>query len=140
MLAGRRDDPKSDDRTARAPSSSSRPSGSEDTGTADLADLRRQVQQLAAQLQEHAASSATSLVGRAREGVNEVVTEVSSRGQEAVAGVRQVGENFTRAINDSLKKRPYTTLRHGLSLRHPQPLTEGRDECAYPVSCQHGTG
>jgi ElaB/YqjD/DUF883 family membrane-anchored ribosome-binding protein len=77
------------------------------------------VQQLAAQLQEHAASSATSLhaassatslVGRAREGVNEVVTEVSSRGQEAVAGVREVGDNFTRAIDDSLKKRPYTTL------------------------------
>jgi ElaB/YqjD/DUF883 family membrane-anchored ribosome-binding protein len=111
MAGGRGDGPKSDDRTAvsRAPSSS-RPSRFEDGGTADLTDLRRQVQRLAVQLQEHATSSAASLVGRAREGVNEVATEVSSRGQEAVAGVREVGNNFTRAIDGSLEKRPYTTL------------------------------
>ena len=101
MSTGRADDPKSDDRTtaARAPSSSSRSSGSEDGSTADLAGLRRQVQQLAAQLQEHAAASAASLVGRARES-----------GEDAVAGVREVGDNFAHAIDDSLKKRPYTTL------------------------------
>jgi hypothetical protein len=120
MPASRGDDPISDDRTAvlRAPTSSSHPFGSKNSSAADLADP--QVRQLAAPLREHAASSAASLVERAREDVNEVVNEVRSRGQEAVAGVREVGNNFTRAVDASLKKRPYTTLAVALSLRHPQ--------------------
>jgi len=65
-------------------------------------------------MQDYAATSASSLVGRAREGVGEMVAGVSTRGQEAVgeavAGVREVGDNLTHAIDESLKRRPYTTL------------------------------
>jgi len=35
---------------------------------------------------------------------------MSASGQDAVAGMRDVGDNVARAIDASLKQRPYTTL------------------------------
>ena len=39
-----------------------------------------------------------------------VVADASAKGQEAVDAVREVGDNMVDAIDESLKKRPYTTL------------------------------
>ena len=38
------------------------------------------------------------------------MSDVSAKGQEAVEAVRDVGDNVVDAIDESLKKRPYTTL------------------------------
>jgi ElaB/YqjD/DUF883 family membrane-anchored ribosome-binding protein len=39
-----------------------------------------------------------------------VIADVESKGQEAVEAVREVGDNVMDALDESLKKRPYTTL------------------------------
>jgi ElaB/YqjD/DUF883 family membrane-anchored ribosome-binding protein len=80
------------------------------TGSDEVGELRRQVQQLAEQVGEHVASSAAGVLNRAKAGVADAMSGVGDKGQEAVAGVREVGDNLTRAIDESLKRRPYTTL------------------------------
>jgi ElaB/YqjD/DUF883 family membrane-anchored ribosome-binding protein len=38
------------------------------------------------------------------------MSDAGAKGQEAVDAVREVGDNMLDAIDESLKKRPYTTL------------------------------
>ena len=38
------------------------------------------------------------------------VSDAGAKGQEAVEAVREVGDTLLEAIDESLKKRPYTTL------------------------------
>ena len=38
------------------------------------------------------------------------MSDASARGQEAVNAVREVGDTMVDAIDESLTKRPYTTL------------------------------
>jgi ElaB/YqjD/DUF883 family membrane-anchored ribosome-binding protein len=38
------------------------------------------------------------------------MSDASAKGQEAVNAVREVGDTMTDAIDESLRKRPYTTL------------------------------
>jgi ElaB/YqjD/DUF883 family membrane-anchored ribosome-binding protein len=91
----------------------SRSSGSPNEGrpsSDDVNELRRQVQQLTDQVNQHLATSTSNVLDRAKAGVADAMAEVGQKGQEAAAGVREVGGNLTRAIDDSLKRRPYTTL------------------------------
>ncbi len=47
---------------------------------------------------------------KAKSNVGGVVSDVQDKGMEAVGAVREVGDNVVDAIDESLKKRPYTTL------------------------------
>ena len=47
---------------------------------------------------------------RARSNVEGVVSDAAAKGQDAVDAVRDVGDNMVNAIDESLRKRPYTTL------------------------------
>ena len=42
--------------------------------------------------------------------IEDMVSDASAKGQEAVDAVREVGDNVVEAIDESLKRRPYTTL------------------------------
>jgi ElaB/YqjD/DUF883 family membrane-anchored ribosome-binding protein len=53
---------------------------------------------------------ARNAAGKARTRVEGVLSGVQERGMDAVEGAREVGDNFVDAIDESLKKRPYTTL------------------------------
>jgi ElaB/YqjD/DUF883 family membrane-anchored ribosome-binding protein len=77
---------------------------------ADLDELRKDVQKLADQLAGIFANKGNAVWNRARSNVEGVVSDVSAKGQEAVDAVREVGDNMADAIDESLKKRPYTTL------------------------------
>ena len=77
---------------------------------ADLDELRKDVQKLADQLAGIFANTGNAVWNRARSNVEGVVSDVSAKGQEAVDAVREVGDNMADAIDESLKKRPYTTL------------------------------
>jgi len=46
----------------------------------------------------------------AKSGVDGVLSDAQDMGMEAVGAVREVGDNVVDAIDESLKKRPYTTL------------------------------
>ena len=51
------------------------------------------------------------LTGARVSNIEGVVSDATSKGQEAVHAVREVGDTMVDAIDESLKKRPYTTLR-----------------------------
>jgi ElaB/YqjD/DUF883 family membrane-anchored ribosome-binding protein len=77
---------------------------------ADLEALRSDVTRLGNQLADIFASRGGAAWSRARSNVEGVMSDVTSKGQEAVEAVREVGDNMVDAIDESLKKRPYTTL------------------------------
>jgi ElaB/YqjD/DUF883 family membrane-anchored ribosome-binding protein len=77
---------------------------------ADLDALRKDVQKLGNQIADIFASKGGVAWSRAKSNVEGVVSDVSAKGQEAVDAVREVGDNMVDAIDESLAKRPYTTL------------------------------
>jgi ElaB/YqjD/DUF883 family membrane-anchored ribosome-binding protein len=77
---------------------------------ADLEALRSDVTRLGNQLADIFASRGGAAWSRARSNVEGVMSDVTAKGQEAVDAVREVGDNMADAIDESLKKRPYTTL------------------------------
>jgi ElaB/YqjD/DUF883 family membrane-anchored ribosome-binding protein len=77
---------------------------------ADLEALRNDVTRLTSQIADIFAAKGSAAWGRARSNIEGVVADASAKGQEAVDAVREVGDNMADAIDESLKKRPYTTL------------------------------
>src|SRR5947209_17329693 len=76
----------------------------------DLEALRNDVARLAAQIGEIFAARGSAALGRARANVEGVVSDVGAKGQEAIDAVSEVSDNLVDAIDESLNKRPYTTL------------------------------
>lgn len=77
---------------------------------ADVEALRKDVARLTAQLAESVASTGSAAWNRAKSNLEGAVSDVGSKGQGAVDAVREVGDNMVDAIDQSLRKRPYTTL------------------------------
>ena len=77
---------------------------------ADVEALRKDVARLTAQLADNLASTGNSAWNLAKTNLEGAVSDVGSKGQEAVDAVREVGDNVVDAIDRSLKTRPYTTL------------------------------
>jgi ElaB/YqjD/DUF883 family membrane-anchored ribosome-binding protein len=77
---------------------------------ADLEMLRNDVARLSSQLGEILTTRGGAAWNRAKANLGGVVSDASAKGQEAVDAVREVGDNMLDAIDESLKKRPYTTL------------------------------
>ncbi len=83
---------------------------------ADLQALRDDVAKLALQIADIFAAKGGKAWSRARAGVDEAMADVEDRSRDAVDAVREVGDNLARAIDESLKTRPYTTLALALGL------------------------
>jgi ElaB/YqjD/DUF883 family membrane-anchored ribosome-binding protein len=77
---------------------------------ADLEALRSDVARLGSQIADIFSSKGTAAWSRARSNIEGVMSDASAKGQEAVNAVREVGDNMVDAIDESLRKRPYTTL------------------------------
>lgn len=76
----------------------------------DLEALRADVARLTNQIGDILSSKGNAAWGRAKSNVEGVMSEATAKGQEAVDAVREVSDNMVGAIDESLKKRPYTTL------------------------------
>lgn len=76
----------------------------------DLESLRDDVAKLTQQLAAMVTSRGNQVWQRAKSSVEGVITDAEAKGMEAVGAVREVGDNVVDAIDESLKKRPYTTL------------------------------
>jgi ElaB/YqjD/DUF883 family membrane-anchored ribosome-binding protein len=76
----------------------------------DLAALRDDVARLGAQIADILASRGNAAWQKARSNMEGVLSDAQSKGSEAVGAVREVGDTFGEAIDESLKRRPYTTL------------------------------
>lgn len=42
--------------------------------------------------------------------MDDVVSDAQDKGRDAASAVREVSDNFVDAIDESIKRRPYTTL------------------------------
>jgi ElaB/YqjD/DUF883 family membrane-anchored ribosome-binding protein len=82
----------------------------------DLAALRDDVARLAQQLADILATRGGATWRKAKSNVEGVITEAQDKGMEAVDAVREVGDNMLEAVDESLKKRPYTTLALALGI------------------------
>jgi ElaB/YqjD/DUF883 family membrane-anchored ribosome-binding protein len=76
----------------------------------DLEALRDDVARLTQQLASVLAAKGNKAWTRAKTNVEGVISDAQGAGMEAVGAVREVGDNVVDAIDESLKKRPYTTL------------------------------
>ncbi len=77
---------------------------------ADLEALRADVARLAAQIGDIFAARGNAAWDRAKHNVESAMSDAAAKGQEAVGAVREVSDTMVGAIDESLKKRPYTTL------------------------------
>ncbi len=77
---------------------------------ADLEALRADVSRLSNQIGDILSNKGTAAWDRAKSNVEGVMSEATAKGQEAVDAVREVSDNMVGAIDELLKKRPYTTL------------------------------
>jgi ElaB/YqjD/DUF883 family membrane-anchored ribosome-binding protein len=77
---------------------------------ADLEALRGELGRLTEQIADIVASKGSAALDRARSNIEGVMGDATGKGQDALKAVRQVGDNMLDAIDESLEKRPYTTL------------------------------
>jgi ElaB/YqjD/DUF883 family membrane-anchored ribosome-binding protein len=76
----------------------------------DLESLRDDVAKLTQQLGGILTARGNKAWQRARSNVEGMLSDAQDKGMEAVDAVREVGDNVVDAIDESLKRRPYTTL------------------------------
>jgi ElaB/YqjD/DUF883 family membrane-anchored ribosome-binding protein len=76
----------------------------------DLNQLRDDVARLTSQMSDILTTRGNAVWQKAKSSMEGVISDAEAKGQEAVDAVREVGDNITDAIDESLKKRPYTTL------------------------------
>jgi ElaB/YqjD/DUF883 family membrane-anchored ribosome-binding protein len=76
----------------------------------DLASLREDVAKLTSQLGDILSDRGSAVWRKAKANAAGVMTDVQDKAMESLGGVREVGDNMVDAIDESLKRRPYTTL------------------------------
>jgi len=76
----------------------------------DIETLRREVSKLTQQLAEMASQKGSEVWEKTKSNLDGVIAGAEAKGQEAVDAVRDVSDNVVKAIDKSLKDRPYTTL------------------------------
>jgi ElaB/YqjD/DUF883 family membrane-anchored ribosome-binding protein len=82
----------------------------------DLEALREDVAKLTSQLADILTAKGNQAWRKAKSNVEGVISDVEAKGMEAVGAVREVGDNMLDAVDESLKKRPYTTLALALGI------------------------
>jgi ElaB/YqjD/DUF883 family membrane-anchored ribosome-binding protein len=76
----------------------------------DLEALKSDIKRLAGDVADLMSGKGNVTWDRAKANVEGLVSDATAKGQEAVDAVREVSDNMLGAIDESLKKRPYTTL------------------------------
>jgi ElaB/YqjD/DUF883 family membrane-anchored ribosome-binding protein len=77
---------------------------------ADLQALREDFGRLAEQIADILADKGSAAWQRTRGSVDSVMSDAQDKGREAVGAMRDLSDNFVEAIDESIGKRPYTTL------------------------------
>ena len=76
----------------------------------DLHTLQEDVVRLSQQLAKFAAAKGGEAWGVAKDNLDDVLGGAQAKGREAADAVSEVRDNLANAIEESLDKRPYTTL------------------------------
>src|SRR6202161_3636632 len=76
----------------------------------NLQALRDDFRRLADQVAEIVTDTGSAAWRRAKSSVDDVVADAQDKGRDAASAVREVSDHFAGALDESLKRRPYTTL------------------------------
>lgn len=76
----------------------------------DMQTLRDDFARLAEQVRDILSSRGNAAWRRAKTSVDDVVADAQSKSQEALGAMREVSDHFVEALDESIEKRPYTTL------------------------------
>jgi ElaB/YqjD/DUF883 family membrane-anchored ribosome-binding protein len=76
----------------------------------DVQKLREDFQRLADQVAEILSVRGNAAWSRAKSSVDDVLSDAQDKGRDAASAVREVSDHFVEALDESIKKRPYTTL------------------------------
>jgi ElaB/YqjD/DUF883 family membrane-anchored ribosome-binding protein len=100
--------------TLRESASEAKESAAEKAGSDPAADIRAHFEAMRHDvlrlLSEALALKGSAGWEHARSNVESVVSDAAAKGQDAVDAMREVGKNALNAVDESLRKRPYTTL------------------------------
>lgn len=81
-----------------------------ETLKSDVARLTEQLATVVDTTKDEAIDEVRAQMQRVRRTIDGVLSEASERGQEAVHAVRDVAEDFSETLEDSMQRRPLTTL------------------------------
>jgi ElaB/YqjD/DUF883 family membrane-anchored ribosome-binding protein len=76
----------------------------------DVSALQKDMAKLMSQIGDILAAKGGDAWRNARSNIDDVVTGAQAKGSEAVGAVRDVSDNLINALDQSLKRNPYTTL------------------------------
>jgi ElaB/YqjD/DUF883 family membrane-anchored ribosome-binding protein len=82
----------------------------------DLEALQQDVVKLTQQIADIVATKGTEVWRRARANVDGMIGEAGAKGRDATNAVRDVTDTLTDALDESIARRPYTTLALALGL------------------------
>jgi len=82
----------------------------------DFDALRQDVTRLAEQIAALVSAKGSAAWGKAKAGASGVVSDVESKGQDAVDAALEVRDDLAKTINESIQTRPYTTLAVALGI------------------------
>ena len=84
--------------------------GGLETLKSDVARLTEQLATVADTTKDEAIDEVRAQMQRVRRTIDGLMSEASDRGQEAVEAVREAAEDFSETLEDSMHRRPLTTL------------------------------
>jgi ElaB/YqjD/DUF883 family membrane-anchored ribosome-binding protein len=76
----------------------------------DVQKLREDFQRLADQVAQILTARGGAAWSRAKSSVDDVFADAQDKGRDAASAMREVSDHFVEALDESIKKRPYTTL------------------------------
>jgi ElaB/YqjD/DUF883 family membrane-anchored ribosome-binding protein len=82
----------------------------------DLRVLQEDMVRLSQQLAKFAAATGNEAWGLAKDNLDDVLSGAQAKGREAADAVGEVRDNLAHAIDESLERRPYTTLALALAM------------------------
>ena len=82
----------------------------------DLHALQEDMARLSQQLAKFAAATGNEAWAHAKDNLDDVLSGAQSKGREAADAVGEVRDNLAHAIDESLDRRPYTTLALALAM------------------------
>ena len=76
----------------------------------DVSALQKDMAKLVSQIGDVLAAKGGDVWRNARSNIDDAVSSAHEKGSEAVGAVRDVSDNMVNALDQSLKRNPYTTL------------------------------
>ncbi len=95
---------------------STKTNGTQKDIESDVSALQKDMAKLMSQFADILAAKGGDAWRNARSNIDGAVTDAQAKGSEAIGAVRDVSDNLVNALDQSLKRNPYTTLALAIGL------------------------